>query len=150
MILPLEKQVVSLELAKRLKELGAPQDSLFVYRHWRGCGQVIVDKKKEKYFDYPHYRKIKPQTSVICAAYTVAELGELLRNGRVPMSISREEDKLRRWLCTSYRTNISTTFNADTEADARALCLIDALEGDTPEKIKERKAFLKYFLKLCI
>lgn len=137
MILPLKKQVCSPELAEKLKELGAPQETLnFWYKNFQHKVWILAG--------------VHPSEGEWCAAYTVAELGELLRNGRVPMSISREEDKLRRWLCTSYRTNISTTFNADTEADARALCLIDALEGDTPEKIKERKAFLKYFLKLCI
>jgi hypothetical protein len=67
----LEQQVVSLELAKRLKELGVKQESVFVYiktKHAKGIYYVT--------------EAIKPLLSMPdtewYAAFTVAELGEML------------------------------------------------------------------------
>jgi hypothetical protein len=70
MILPLEQQVTSLELSKKLKELGCPKDSYFC---WLKCGHKkdftlmggsFAFCSNDKYEMYP--------------AYTVAELLELL------------------------------------------------------------------------
>lgn len=70
MILPLEKQVCSLELAKKLKELGVRQESLWVWAKFGPFGNewdialsesMVGSKKKELY-----------------SAFTVAELSELL------------------------------------------------------------------------
>ena len=57
----LSKQVISLDLAKRLKELGAPQDSCFIYLN-----------------NNLQYRDLCPYAITYVAAYTVAELGEML------------------------------------------------------------------------
>ena len=63
--MPLEKQVCSLELAKKLKELGVEQDSLFWWDDHSelGMGEIVS-------FDEPD--------NPICSAFTVAELGEML------------------------------------------------------------------------
>lgn len=76
----LEKQVVSLESAKKLKELGCKQKSLF----WWFIEKEIGKQESKPFVDHYyitssgwgeparfHYTKI-------ASAYTVAELGELL------------------------------------------------------------------------
>lgn len=84
MILPLEQQVCSLESAKRLKELGISQQSLYSYVD-------MGDYRQKKYSGYKPYFKL---VDYDCAkarrynefpdeqysAYTVAELVELLPN----------------------------------------------------------------------
>ncbi len=68
-MIPLEKQVCSLELAKRLKELGVKQESLFYY---------AIYKRKLN----PVYRNqlILDGVSLegLLSAFTVAELGGML------------------------------------------------------------------------
>lgn len=68
----LSDQVVSLELAKRLKEFGVKQDSLFYWHHYLiNDWQIVIDEKcpiqslteKENY-----------------SAFTVAELINMLRD----------------------------------------------------------------------
>jgi len=59
----LSKQVVSLELAKKLKELGFKQESLF-YHNFKIEGKWVIDKGRG--------------WSDSVSAYTVAELGEML------------------------------------------------------------------------
>src|SRR4051812_36893725 len=72
----LEQQVCSLELAKRLKELGVKQESLYYWniRHiWivlKAIGEPYITRKPEDY----------------ASAFTVAELGEML-----PSEIEIEE-----------------------------------------------------------
>jgi|SRR5690606_23506098 len=67
----IEQQVVSLELAKRLKELGVKQESLFVWEFYDDkCYGV-------KFIPYP----ILPAefyAAKLYSAFTVAELGEML------------------------------------------------------------------------
>lgn len=62
----LSKQVVSLELAKKLKELGVKQESLFIW-----VNDAVSDEGWEVMRQ--KYRFVKT-----CAAFTVAELGEML------------------------------------------------------------------------
>ncbi len=75
----LEQQVCSLELAKRLKELGVPQESLFWWRTTKNdpSDALILDMRDahSRYFDY-------------VSALTVADFGEIF-----PERI--EEDNLR-------------------------------------------------------
>jgi len=61
----LEKQVVSLELSKKLKELGVKQESIFYYWH---------DKCK---FNLAPNIEL-PKIETICSTFTVAELGEIM------------------------------------------------------------------------
>ena len=68
----LENQVVSLELAKKLKELGVPQESWFLWWHDDACHHFVGT-------DWKSHR-------VVAAAFTVAELGEML-----PKDISSDE-----------------------------------------------------------
>lgn len=119
----LEKQVCSLELAKKLKELGVKQESLFYWVttkptdikpttiEWEGDIEWIRENISHTY--------ITEQVS----AFTVAELGEMLpsytRTTKVDVNYFVSN-------CESL-----TDVNADgfTEADARAKMLVYLIEN---------------------
>lgn len=129
----LKDQVVSLELAKRLKELGVKQESLF---WWSWFDYAPKDKyelvnREDVNTDYPFY-----------SAFTTSELGEMLpeaiREGHMTpegydgilyiLSFSRSDD--RHFL--TYKSGNGwklAQFDADTEADGRAKCLIYLIEN---------------------
>lgn len=74
----LEEQVCSLELAKKLKELGCRQESAFYWNEYK----VSKDPKKWQYHLQPDFRE-KRSTS----AFTVAELIELANKHDVEFEI---------------------------------------------------------------
>lgn len=129
----LERQVVSLELAKKLKELGVPQESLFF---WCSDYQGIMLLSQQEYSD--NLRNKTPQLSKIASAFTVAELGEML-----PEIFRSEKYKRGKWICHDGRecTEPITEelFEADTEADARAKMLIYLLENNLIKKEELKK-----------
>lgn len=125
----LEQQVCSIEQAKRLKELGVNQESLFYYNtYW-------IDKhnpeKPEIQYE-PSGKKIISETFTnlqFTSAFTVAELGEMLPWDIV---IARNIDK--QWHITFQahgRTEkeMHVVASQDLEADARAKMLIYLLES---------------------
>jgi hypothetical protein len=90
----LEKQLCSLEFAKRLKELGVKQESAFwwiegdlIYRGEWGDPSDDASKRMEQ-------KELDEYMSTLFSAFTVAELGEMLPeriNLRQPhSSITRE------------------------------------------------------------
>jgi hypothetical protein len=116
-----ENQVCSLELSKRLEELGVKQESLFCW-----CGEVgHINLELNAVYDSecnPYYK--------ICSAFTVAELGDILPNwfdsGR------REEND---YMCRVFEKESDIrhhTFDG-TEANARAKMLIYLLENKLME-----------------
>lgn len=121
----LEQQVVSLELAKKMKELGFEQDSLFAYYNnpyhgYVGAKQLLWEYKEEGY----------SQKEFCCFAYTVAELGEML-----PASYYSIYFKFAKtWYCDKAmdeqpNCNYDNT-KSETEADARAKMLIYLKENN--------------------
>lgn len=106
MILPLEQQVCSFESAKRLKELGFSQESLFYwvedsvksFKHkdkYNELSPIILNKRKSRtnitleseesianieinYAGLNWSKYFKGKIIKIASAYTIAELGELL------------------------------------------------------------------------
>lgn len=128
----LEQQVTSLELSKKLKELGVKQDSLFYW--WldptvEGDIPEIVDHKPIKDIEGGMLSLYD-----VYSAFTVAELGEML-----PVRIG-ENTHLECWFTAldegmkyyhvGYRNNNDATQNEKTEADARAKMLIWLIERD--------------------
>lgn len=87
----IEDQVCSLELAKRLKELGVKQESLFTYFNIDGEGKYHI-----------YFCECLPEEGEYAgkpiAAFTVAELGEMLPNA---IAIDDKEDEF-----NHYRINI--------------------------------------------
>lgn len=104
-----ENQVISLEIAKRLKELGVKQESLFGYFSvsWGGHELKYIDTIPE---DYSY--------SVMYYAFTVAELGEMLP----AMCIEGEKRVSDKW-------NIDYIYS-ETEANVRGKMLIYLLENN--------------------
>ena len=76
----LEQQVTNLELSKKLKELGVKQDSLF---YWIGDEEdkmFLGDIDKTlKVIGTPFDGLEQEDYEIIYSAYTVAELGEMLK-----------------------------------------------------------------------
>lgn len=128
----LESQVCSLELAKKLEELGVKQDGCFIYGETQEDGWIIYPgEHMEGVYDWVN-------------AYTVAELGEML-----PWSITIEgksyhleimpsqgstisgKQKIDMWHIAYARmdTKHIAWSEANTEADARAKMLIYLLEN---------------------
>lgn len=137
----LENQVSSLELSKKLKELGVKQKSLF---YWHKSWNPMKKKENDPYIMYANcgsetYIVIGDELNI--SAFTVAELGEML-----PGSI--DEGKRNTYYLEMfkdsygfgivYRSEIDYNtirdlgdkiFRADTEADARAKMLIYLLKN---------------------
>ena len=79
----LEQQVINLELAKKLKELGIKQSSIFAWE--KMCGKknwnLMYGSLDDIHpVDWDSYAKTYHAESVIVSAFTVAELGEVLPN----------------------------------------------------------------------
>lgn len=128
----LEQQVCSLELSKRLRELGAEQESFFKW------GNVHIDGQYHwSLYVPPEYNKV-PNPSLWVhgiSAFTVAELGEMLPIYHYSIHTGFHNKK---WRVTSspIQRGIGAavcppvyTQTADTEADARAKCLIYLIEN---------------------
>ena len=112
----IKNQVCSLELAKKLKELGVKKEGYFAYYYNPYHGGVsaktlLWEYKKERY----QYK------SFACFAFTVAELGEIL-----PKKVN--------WKMLYYKDVWNLDFGdyrvgEKTEADARAKMLIYLIEN---------------------
>lgn len=109
----LESQVCSLELAKRLKELGVKQESLF---YW------IIDAIGTRY-------DLQTGSNSFWSAFTVAELGEMLPYYHYSLVISlRFFD-----FYLDHPTKGALIFKETTEVNARAKMLIYLIENGLME-----------------
>ncbi len=122
----LENQVTSLEISKKLRELGVKQDAVFSWgiKKWKGkkAKHELCWNTKTLYHDQ-------------ISAFTVAELGEMLP---CLIQIKEHENELTTWkrhdfqsvgYKAVYISEITIAFSADTEADARGKMLIYLLEN---------------------
>lgn len=122
----LESQVCNLELAKRLKELGVKQNSLFCWLEGINTSEYLLFPC-EPYFPHLDWR-VNDKTPPFhgFSAFTVADLGALLPSQY--LACFKDESG---W----YGYNISPTaewksmFPVQTEADARAKMLVFLLES---------------------
>jgi len=117
----LEQQVTNLELSKKLKELGVEQESLF---YWMTGHNNPVEKPQ---FGFQEML----DKDLICSAFTVAELGEELKNWLLYNFYSMPNICDEGWEVDS---RLVENLLADTEANARAKMLI---------YLKENKLWLK-------
>ena len=120
----LEQQVCSLELAKRLKELGVPQKSLFHHYH--------TDKG---YWSILYGQLSKKDSTERYSAYSSAELGEILPKvivvNAIEYGLMQIFNGLNKWRIFYGTLNDSLDFSHydKTEANAGAKMLIYLLEN---------------------
>ena len=119
-MLKLEEQVISLDLSKRLKELGFEQESLFYWRTSSTSDSLA----------HLTYGLLDTKFSIYYSAYTCAELGEMLPQYievQVGIFYLRIEKENIYWKC-GYAKFDSKNFlfgeQSLTEAEARAKMLI--------------------------
>lgn len=121
MKLPLEEQVVSLKLAKRMKELGFEQESLF---YWYANTRNVLYKDEEGVKETRRNPNFK---GIIFSAFTVAELGEMLADFGNWQTARHQDGGL--WFFAPYTLSFSLQ-EAGTEADARAKMIIYLKENN--------------------
>lgn len=148
----LEQQVVSLELAQKMKTLGAPQESLFYWcsfdpkgkSDWRG--PYVVDDfeydegEDERWLRYPDGGQHTFRKNFDCgdtaSAFTVAELGSLLAEWQSEQSQDYFKSVWNGGSWDCYLVGIVEdreeliAENMDSEADARAKCWIYLKENN--------------------
>lgn len=131
----LEQQVVSLDLARKLKELGVKQESTFWYEQTKIAGRN--EWKKEWKLSFNNNTKPYSQDHIV-SAFTVGELGEML-----PIQISTERGlhEIRSELLSIQKGTFSKGvewqvmyydvqfYNDPGEADARAKMLVYLLKN---------------------
>lgn len=135
----LEQQVISLELAKRLKALGVKQESAF---HWREPNTPVRSENAGAYLIWPDHGLEQPEWFDYYAAFTVAELGEMLPhvikvgNGLYYLQCNANGNSLKYMDYTTYDENGNGTFlrayplvEGKTEAEARGLMLAYLIEN---------------------
>jgi hypothetical protein len=138
----LENQVCSLDLSKKLKELGVVQESAFYWciggageAHLLGCGLEHYERNG-KYGDY--YKAEDYLDEFKFAAFTVAELGVAL-----PLYIKHSRSDDGTWFSTATVDSLGFRANSgydDTEANARAKMLVYLIENKiiTVEEVNGR------------
>lgn len=124
----LESQVCSLDLAKKLKELGVKQESLW----WWHLN--AIDEPSE-YIVANQFTLDKSGIKAHCSAFTVAELGEMLpghisdKDSCACLEINRGDNENGKPIWgISYSTDDDELFIDASEANARAKMLIHLIE----------------------
>lgn len=115
----LEEQVTNLELAKKLKELGVKQDSLF---YWVKLGKRITGNDNNEWSI--DYKESEYLWQAFISAFTVAELGEML-----PGIYHPYKENNNKWHWVREKEQLNKVGHELTEADARAAMLIYLLEN---------------------
>lgn len=134
----IEEQAVSLELAKKLKELGVKQESIFRY-----CGGHMMyfdDQENGKFEEcrntdlleedeYCHTAELTCEYFV--SAFTVAELGEMMPTASMEVDIRWSKGEGAYWgECFKFGKQVHLIGGEKTEADCRAKMLIYLLETE--------------------
>lgn len=112
----LEEQVCSLELAKRLKELGVTSNPSFHWVQWSGKDWSVCSREM---LSFSENKEVLNRVG----ALGVAELGEQLPSN----TTSWKGDDSWLWFCMQDEKE-DVIFRAKTEADARAKMLIHLIE----------------------
>jgi len=145
MILPLEKQVCSLESAKRLKKLGFKQESLFYWCKYKLVRGIYVEgfdePKKGWRLQLGNKEGFRDCFSEVVSAYTVAELGEMLPAKYYTQKRGDHINDVMPWGTQSLVSGGDGSFEesehssycgtwSETEAEARAKMLIFLAENN--------------------
>ena len=125
----LENQVCSLELAKKLRELGVPQESLW---YWKNYCEEWFQPMCSFAIRRGKYDNFIPEKAEEYAAFTVAELGEIMKHSG--MGTSAFSGMSKKWWVTGGKWNVEKqryemVMTATDEADTRAKMLIYLIEN---------------------
>jgi len=129
----IEQQVCSLELSKRLKELGVKQESAFQWIPYPD-GSVRLGEWYLQLVPTRAGKGIYNMTGV--SAYTVAELGELLPTEQKDRLGFFSGKAINGWFCEVKNygvmpfNRLHVELQHDTEADARAKMLVYLIENE--------------------
>lgn len=129
----LKEQVTSLELSKKLKELGVKQSSLFAYT--TGKDPILLcEMRKGMWLDEDGWPNTTLGEEDLISAFSVAELGEMLPKniqGRLGMMFLEIYPNAvqNTWYCGYQRVDDAIREEADSEANARAKLLINLLQN---------------------
>jgi len=123
----LEQQVCSLELAKKLKELGVKQESLFYWDNKVNPAYEVGGTEIGKVSFSGHIKQSQDEIESgnrYYSAFTVAELGELLPEKVVFRNYQKRSNN-------AWRINFGDMeFGADTEANTKAKMVVYLLENN--------------------
>lgn len=137
-------QVVSLELAQKLKTLGVKQDSLFYWGKKNAKQSKIVCLLKKDFCGVDGYysngdRHCTRRAGYMYSAFTVAELGEMLpwdivlsSKDEVYLATAKDEEEWQIYYEGVDKTGVDFKWSSivnKSEADARAKMLIYLLEN---------------------
>lgn len=126
----LENQVCSLELAKKLRELGIKQKSLWSWTLSCDMGSTAQDIQEGIMRICLHNAASKSNNIENYSAFTVAELGEMLsKYGKRAFATWKTSED---WYCFDINERDFKQY-ADTEANARAKMLIHLIENKLVE-----------------
>jgi hypothetical protein len=121
----LEQQVCNLDLAKRLKELGVKQESVFCW------ATNDLEHKLENYRVKPVNGGFVPDGYIsqdFPSAFTVAELGEMMPPERQSFR-DGHESVWKMYIHSVISGSVEKVIRENTEADARAKMLIYLIEN---------------------
>lgn len=130
----IQNHVTSLELSKRLKELGVKQESLF---YWNDSGLGLAHCQVE-FIGSVSQNNLTGQKPNFYSAFLASELGEMLpffieHNGKI-CNLVQEKTGQTWYLRYKHETKNTVTalisFKDDTEVDALAKMLIYLLENN--------------------
>ena len=127
----LSKQVVSLELAKRLKELGVKQDSLWYWQNY-----FKEEEEDREMWNILSKNEIESKGYLFgkfYSAYTVAELGEMLPDW-VDFTQKHYNSTSKKTWYRCYTKEGMMWVDEENEADARAKMLIYLIENKLAEE----------------
>ena len=125
----LEKQVVSLKSAKKLKKLRIKQDSLFWWKHhWVGN---TLDRWELTFKKDANECQYEDWGINYISAFTVAELGEMLPDIYKITLSKYKKINVGLWELDKQwgKERLVNNFKVNTEANGRAECLIHLLEN---------------------
>lgn len=121
----LESQVCSLELSKRLKELGVKQESLWWWVKHKNPPKEYPSLNKWSLCGYESAKDIYEQYH----AYTVAELGEMLPEWCFTYKASKYHFQCGKYQPEQGEMEFYGAYSGKTEANTRAKMLIHLLEN---------------------
>lgn len=129
----LEQQVVSLEYAEKLKELGVGQQSLF---YWFYTDAPLKDGSR---WELKSAKTLHDSDFELgddwCSAFTVAELGEMF-DRELKIHSGKTVYGLELYYCSFMESSLEEYWNkthcfgGDTEANARAKMLVHLIENN--------------------